>query len=128
MKTLSFTVIDRFSEEGDLLFDPTRFKRDLKVSDEVESKYSSVYVHGEAEEVAGYDIPVFFNGDMEQILQPVGKQKIQMFIGNKVYFCKALPAEEYNSFDYKACYITLIKEEVEKFVSDEEYKESKGDE
>lgn len=127
MKTLSFTLVNRHSEEGNLLFDPSKFDTDIKKSDKVESKYSKVYVHGEAQDIADYDIPVFFNGDMDQLLQPVDEQKIQMYIGNKVYSCKAVSAEEYNSFDTKACYLTLKKEKIEKFVTDEEYKEFKGE-
>tara|TARA_R110002020_G_scaffold118535_1_gene270825 strand:- start:241 stop:627 length:387 start_codon:yes stop_codon:yes gene_type:complete len=127
MKILSFTVINRHSDKDELLFDPSKFDTEIKKSDEVESKYSNVYVHGEAQDIADYDIPVFFNGDMNQLLQPVDKQKIQMFIGNQVYSCKAVSSEEYNSFDNKACYLTLKKEKIEKFVTDEEYKEFKGE-
>jgi hypothetical protein len=66
-------------------------------------KGNSVYIHGGAETLAGYDIPTFFDGNIGQLDLPIEEQDILMLLPSGEYKCKAELS--------KCCYlITLVTE------------------
>jgi len=52
-------------------------------------KYDSAYIHGKAEELAGYDIPIFLSGDFSNLDLPVEEQQIFMLLPSGEYKCKS---------------------------------------
>lgn len=80
MKTLMFTS---FNSEGDLLITP--FEDDI---DGEEDEF--IYIDGEAESLASFDLPYFFSGDMAQLKRPVEKQDIIMVLPSGEYPIKAI--------------------------------------
>ena len=38
------------------------------------------YIHGEAQDLAGFDIPCYIDGDVMQLRQPLDKQQIEMLL------------------------------------------------
>lgn len=71
-------------------------------------KGTCAYIHGEAEKIAGFDIPVFLDGDMGQLELPVKEQNIIMLLPTGEYKCKSY----YNdTVGAKNCYLlTLFNE------------------
>jgi hypothetical protein len=86
MKTLKFTTSkpQAFGQLGDLFVDYTKY-------DGLEEPYSikgkTAYIHGNAEELAGYDIPAFIEGNLEQL--DAKEQDIVMILSDGEYNCKA---------------------------------------
>lgn len=71
-------------------------------------KGRTAYIHGEAEDKAGYDIPTFIDGDMAQLDLPVNEQDILLMLPSGEYPCKA----EYNdSIGSSDCYLITLKSE-----------------
>lgn len=71
-------------------------------------KCRSAYIHGEAEKKAGFDIPIFLDGDMAQLGLPVDEQDIELLLPEGVYKCKS----EYFNREHVVYYlITLFDEE-----------------
>ena len=68
-----------FPKEGE---EPEFFKN-------TKPKSNSVYIHGEAESLAGYDIPIFLSGSMDMLNVPVEEQDIVMVLPNGEHKCKA---------------------------------------
>ena len=63
-------------------------------------KCRNAYIHGEAESKAGYDIPIFIDGEMDQMNEEVEKQDILLLLPDGEYPCKCtiemdLTAEAY---------------------------------
>lgn len=109
MKTLCFTTTNRKYEglenQDQFRFNTDNFNNELIMNDEVKQQYKTCYIHNEAEDIAGFDIPAFFNGDMGQLLLPIEEQKINMYIDNKIYSIKALPVT--NSIGEPALHLVL---------------------
>lgn len=75
------------------------------IMDKVKGK--TAYIHGEAENIAGFDIPTFIDGNLAQLDLPIEKQDILLVLPNGEYKCKA----EYKTGTSLNCYlITLITE------------------
>lgn len=72
-------------------------------------KSDRVYIHGMAEEKAGYDIPIFIDGNMAQLDLPVDEQNIIMMLPIRIYKCKAYLSE---GFGVGKKYLIVLKEEV----------------
>jgi len=63
---------------------------------------------GDAEELAGNDIPIFFEGNLSELDKPVNKQHIKMFIPGGEYDCVSILDEEEGLGIY---YCLFIREE-----------------
>jgi len=71
-------------------------------------KGRTAYIHGEAENIAGYDIPKFIDGNLAQLELPIDQQDILLLLPSGEYKCKA---EYYDEIGLSNCYlITLITE------------------
>jgi hypothetical protein len=66
------------------------------------------YIHGKAEELAGFDIPTFIDGNLSQLEQPIEQQDILMLLPCGEYKCKAEYSTHFGSD--KAFLITLHDE------------------
>ncbi len=58
----------------------------------------TVYIHGEAEDKAGYDIPLFIDGNIMQLLQPVEDQQILLLLPGNSYSLKCTYDEKYGNY------------------------------
>jgi len=71
-------------------------------------KGRTAYIHGEAESIAGFDIPTFIDGNLAQLELPIEQQDILLLLPSGEYKCKA---EYYNEIGASNCYlITLVTE------------------
>jgi hypothetical protein len=77
--------------------------------DESSVKGSGAYIHGDAEEIAGYDMPVLFDGDLGQLDKPAAEQSIMMHLDEKVYDIEA--ELQINGADAGKYYLTLKKDD-----------------
>jgi len=59
-----------------------------------EAVLQNAYIHGEAVDLAGYELPVFIDGDLSQLDKPVGEQSILMLTDQGEYECEAHVNEE----------------------------------
>jgi hypothetical protein len=50
----------------------------------------SAYIHGKAEELAGFDIPIFLAGDLSNLDLPIEEQQIYMLLPSGEYKCKSM--------------------------------------
>lgn len=83
------------SEIGELIFDK-------------KTKCQKAYIHGEAQSIAGFDIPVFIDGNLAQLELPTDQQDILMLLPDGEHKCKA---EYYDQIGASNCYlITLVSE------------------
>jgi hypothetical protein len=57
-------------------------------------KGEGAYIHGDAEEIAGYDIPSFIDGNLGQLDLPISEQDILMLLPSGEYKCKAELCQE----------------------------------
>ena len=55
-----------------------------------ETKATSAYIHGEAERLAGFDIPIFLSGDIQQLDLPLDEQDILMILPSGEYKMNAI--------------------------------------
>lgn len=69
-----------------------------------EQKCKNAYIHGEAETLAGFDIPIILDGDLNQLNQPVEEQDILLMLPDGNYQCKCTIEED---LIRPAYYITL---------------------
>jgi hypothetical protein len=97
-KTLRFTPLD--AETGKPMVQPPDAKETFG-----QSLYADAYLDGEAQELAGYDQPIFIDGDLSQLDKPKEEQKIQMLLPQGEYECVA-KAEDVGFY-----YINLKQEE-----------------
>jgi hypothetical protein len=70
-------------------------------------KGRTAYIHADAENLAGFDIPHFIDGDMGQLDLPIGEQNIVMLLKNGEYKCQAVLQN--SVFAQNAYLITLKK-------------------
>ena len=75
----------------------------------VEQKGKSMYIHGEAEAKAGYDIPIVLNGDLNNLNLPIDEQDIVLVLPSGEFKCKATIEKDLIYLQY---YITLFNEEL----------------
>ena len=69
-------------------------------------KLTTAYIHAEAEELAGFDIPVFLDGNLEQMDRPVEEQEIIMLLEGTTH---AIQAVQHQDLVTKCYYLTLKK-------------------
>ena len=106
MKTLKFTTCNPrfFGSTGEPLVFPKEGE-EVEFFKNTKPKSNSVYIHGEAEELAGYDIPIFLSGSMDMLNIPVEEQDIIMVLPDSEHKCKCTIEE--TLYD-NAYYITLM--------------------
>lgn len=76
------------------------------IKDNIKGK--TAYIHGEAENIAGFDIPTFIDGNLGQLELPINEQDILMILPSGEYKCKSEYCDEIGNSN---CYlITLIDE------------------
>lgn len=108
MKTLKFTTsesMDMFSMMTEPLVPLVEAKIDI-VNDRL-TKYDRGYIHGKAEDLAGFDIPLFIEGDMKQLDTPVIEQDIIMVLPDGQYPCQAVAVQ--SKFTDKPYYLITLK-------------------
>lgn len=69
------------------------------------AKGDGAYIHGDAENIAGFDIPYFLDGDLEQLDLSVEEQDILMILPSGEYKCKA-----------ELSYKSLISNKIDKYL------------
>jgi hypothetical protein len=74
------------------------------IQDEIKGK--TAYIHGDAQELAGFDIPVFFDGNLGQFELPKEEQDILMLLPSGEYPCVAEYSDEVFSSN---CYLITLK-------------------
>ena len=75
-----------FSDQDDkLLVEPSEIGELVKA----ELKGKTAYIHGEAEKIAGFDIPTFIDGNMGQLTLPIEQQDILLLLPDGEYKCKS---------------------------------------
>ena len=79
-----------------------------KIVQDLARKVKAVYIHGEAESKAGFDIPVFIDGNLSQLEKPIDEQEIIMILPDGEHLCKAEYYDEPGSSD---CYLITLKTE-----------------
>lgn len=117
MKELRFTttkpmgIFESLSSDpnNNLLVNPKN--KGALIAEKVKGR--TAYLHGEAMSLAGFDIPVFIDGNPSQLDLPVEQQKLTLLLPSGEYGCKAEFIDGDNSKKYGAynCYlITLLTE------------------
>ena|SRR6266403_1504431 len=113
MKQLRFTTTEPTgmfsmlaSESPELLVEP-KLKFELIPSDNIKGK--SIYIHGDAEKIARFDIPYFIDGDLGQLDLPIEKQDILMLLPDGEYPCQA---EFQNTELAQNSYLIILKKSV----------------
>lgn len=76
------------------------------VKDKIKGR--TAYIEGEAEELAGYDIPTFIDGNLAQLDLPTEQQDILMLLPCGEYKCKA---EYYDEIGASNCYLITLTTE-----------------
>lgn len=74
-----------------------------------EAGLQNAFIHGEAADLAGYDLPVFIDGDLSQLDKPAEEQEIRMLTDQGEYECEAHVNDEDGREVY---YLTLKDAEV----------------
>jgi len=88
MKQLRFTTTEPhciFGGNHDLLVSVDN----IGTLSDYKTKGDGAYIHGDAEELANFDIPYFLDGDLEQLDLPVDEQDILMILPSGEYQCKS---------------------------------------
>ena len=106
MKTLKFTTTKPYSVFGSS--QEYRYDWDKNNSEctNTDVKGSKAYIHANAENIAGFDQPTFFDGALTQMDLPIEKQDIKMYIDDKIYDIKAVLQGD-DEMDSDAYYLTL---------------------
>jgi len=81
-----------------------------------EATLKNAYIHGEAADLAGYDLPVFIDGDLSQLDKPAEEQEIRMLTDKGEYEMEAHVNEE----DGREVYYLTLKDSEEDNMDDEE--------
>lgn len=90
MKQLRFTTTEPYSMFGMFGENELLVKVDnIGTLSEYKPKGSGAYIHGDAEELAKFDIPIFLDGDYEQLDLPFEEQDILMMLPSGNYQCIA---------------------------------------
>lgn len=111
MNTLKFTTSKPgfFGSTGEPLVSPKEGE-EFEFFKDTKPKSNSAYIHGEAEVLAGYDIPVFLSGSMDMLNVPIEEQNIVMVLPVSEHKCKATINVGTISESY---YLTLYDEPLE---------------
>ena len=90
MKKLKFTTSKPgfFGSTGEPLVLPKEGEEPEFFKD-TKPKCNSIYIHGEAESLAGYDVPIFLSGSMDMLNVPVEEQDIVRVLPNGEHKCKS---------------------------------------
>lgn len=108
MKTLRFTTTTPYS----MLDSSDELRTDIKkiTVGEIENIGLTVasggYIDGDAESIAGFDIPVFLDGNLSQLDRPIEEQEIEMLIEDAVYPIKAILQD----YGYKKAYLLQLRD------------------
>lgn len=78
---------------------------DIEITALEEIKAPGFYIHGEAEYLAGYDIPIILDGDLNNLNLPIEEQDILLLLPSGEYKCKSMIEQDLLR---KAYYITLF--------------------
>jgi hypothetical protein len=71
------------------------------------NRTGKVYIDGEAQSIAGFDIPYFIDGNLGQLELPIEQQDILLLLPCGEYKCKA----EYNDSPFASdCYLITLKD------------------
>jgi len=107
MTQLRFTTTEPHSILGMVdSHDPLKIPNNIGILINDEIKGKTAYIHGNAETVAGFDIPHFIDGNLSQLDLPIEKQDILMILPSGEYKCKA----EYNDIILaQNCYLITLK-------------------
>jgi hypothetical protein len=94
MKQLRFTTRSPYSFISELVGEERPDILPIDMSNvgkviETEIKGVGAYIHDEAEDLAGFDIPTFLDGDLGQLDLPINEQDILMILPSGEYPCKA---------------------------------------
>ncbi len=100
--TLRFTALD--SETGKPLVDPEDNGKTFG-----DARLKDSFIQGEAEFLAGFDMPVFIDGDLSQLDMPEEEQRIIMVLPNGEYECVSRTVDE-GGTEVNA-YILTLKED-----------------
>lgn len=95
--TLRFTTTDQ--NHGELLVQPQDAGQTFG-----KQRLENAYIHGEAADIAGYDLPVFIDGDLTQLDKPKEEQEIRMLTPNGEY---EIVSEVTNENGLEVYYLTL---------------------
>jgi len=101
--TLRFTALD--PETGAPLITPDEVLQTFG-----DAKLKDSYIQGEAEQLAGFDVPVFLEGDLGQLDKPEEEQDIRMVLPQGEYECVSRTVDEGGS-EVNAYILTLKVEE-----------------
>lgn len=71
-------------------------------------KGSKAYIHGKAESIAGFDLPIFIDGDLGQLDLPTEQQDILLLLPMGEYKCKA---EYHDEIGASNCYLITLASE-----------------
>jgi len=71
-----------------------------------EVKGHCAYIHGDAEVLAGFDLPIFLDGEQAQLDAPEAEQDILMMLPSGNYPCIATYTDEVGNTD---CYLITLK-------------------
>ena len=109
--TLRFTTIDL--NTGDPLVRPQDASETFG-----KARLENAYIHGEAADLAGYELPYFIDGDLSQLDKPQEEQDIRLLTNDGEWECVAHENEE----DGREVYYITLKE-----LSDEDLEDAFGD-
>ena len=93
MRQLRFTTTKPMGMLG--IFNPVEDHKPLFVPENVGElihdtvKGRTSYIHDDAEDLAGYDIPTFIDGNLGQLDLPIEEQDILMVLPSGEYHCKS---------------------------------------
>ena len=106
MKQLRFTTTEPYCMLGigetEVLFVPENIGEIIKTK----TKGKGAYIHGDAEDLAGFDIPEFIDGDLGQFDLPEDEQDILMLLSDGEYQCIAEYTDKPMCRD---CYLITLK-------------------
>ena len=102
-ETLRFTVGD--PETGEPLVNPEDNGKTFG-----EPRFQNAYLQGDARDLAGFDQPIFIDGDLTQLDKPEQEQEIRMILPQGEYECVARAIDEAGE-DIETYFITLKAEE-----------------
>ena len=102
---LRFTALD--AESGKPLVDPEDNGKTFG-----DTRLKDSFIQGEAEFLAGFDMPVFIDGDLSQLDKPEEDQRIIMVLPNGEYECVSRTVDE-GGTEVNAYILTLKNEENE---------------
>ncbi len=106
MKTLRFTTTKPCSMFSLVIDEQQPIINPNRVNELIGSVNKNIYIHGDAQSLAGFDIPIFIDGDFSQLEKPIEEQDIVMILPNGEWKCKA---EYYDAPLARNCYLITLK-------------------